>query len=302
MNISTLRTSILKRWRKVFNAGDKTSLSDVNLKEVAEWIRQANENAFINKELSAIYYEDMLCEALLRRYGEKFVAKHNAHVFSQTYEDSAIAEIFARIGVKHKTFIELGTENGNQNTTRFLLEMGWRGVWIEGSSGHVAEIREKFANEIRDGRLIVEQAFVAAENISDILQGTCIGAEVDFMSVDIDQNTSHVWKAIPISARAACIEYNAHVHPSIEYEVPYDPNSLWDGTNLFGGSLKTMELIGRRKAMSLVGCDIIGVNAYFVSDDCLEDKFLSPYTAEFHYQPPRYRFARGDRGHPHALR
>ena len=54
--------------------------------------------------------------------------------------------------------------------------------------------------------------------------------------------------------------------------------------------------------MSLVGCDIIGVNAYFVSDDCLEDKFLSPYTAEFHYQPPRYRFARGNRGHPHALR
>ena len=84
--------------------------------------------------------------------------------------------------------------------------------------------------------------------------------------------------------------------------LPYDANSLWSGSNLFGGSLKTMELIGRSKAMSLVGCDIIGVNAYFVSDDCLEDKFLSPYTAEFHYQPPRYRFARGNRGHPHALR
>lgn len=55
MNINRLRTSILKRWRKVFNAGDNIALSDVNLKEVAEWIRQANENVFINKELSAIY-------------------------------------------------------------------------------------------------------------------------------------------------------------------------------------------------------------------------------------------------------
>lgn len=163
MNMNKLRSSIIKKWRKIFNSSHDSALFDINIKEISEWIRQSNENAFINKELSAIYYEDMLCEALLRRYGEKFVAKHNAHVFSQTYEDSAIAEIFARIGVKHKTFIELGTENGNQNTTRFLLEMGWRGVWIEGSSGHVAEIREKFANEIRDGRLIVEQAFVAAE-------------------------------------------------------------------------------------------------------------------------------------------
>ncbi|HBT70332.1 MAG TPA: hypothetical protein DEB63_21495 [Agrobacterium sp.] len=302
MNIGKLRSSILKRWRKIFNARPNGVLSEVDVKEVAEWIRQANENAFINKELSAIYYEDMLCEAMLRRYGEKFVAKHNAHVFSQTYEDSAIAEIFARIGVKHKTFIELGTENGNQNTTRFLLEMGWKGVWIEGSPDHVHEIREKFANEIRGGKLIVEQAFITAENISGILEATDIGAEVDFMSVDIDQNTSHVWKAIPIKARAACIEYNAHIHPSIEYEVPYNPKSLWDGSNLFGGSLKAMELIGRSKAMSLVGCDIIGVNAYFVSDDCLENKFLSPYTSEFHYQPPRYRFARGDRGNPHASR
>jgi hypothetical protein len=210
MNTNKLRSSIIKKWRKIFNSSRDPALFNVNIKELSEWIRQSNENAFINKELSAIYYEDMLCEALLRRYGEKFVAKHNAHVFSQTYEDSAIAEIFARIGVKHKTFIELGTENGNQNTTRFLLEMGWRGVWIEGHSRHVAEIREKFANEIGDGRLIVKQAFVAAENISEILEGTGIGAEVDFMSVDIDQNTSHVWKAIPIKARAACIEYNAH--------------------------------------------------------------------------------------------
>ncbi len=302
MNMNKLRSSMIKKWQKIFNNSRDPALFEVNIKEVSEWIRQANENVFINKELSAIYYEDMLCEAMIRRYGEKFVAKHNAHVFSQTYEDFAIAELFCRIGAKYRTFVELGTENGNQNTTRFLLEMGWRGVWVEGSVSHVCEIREKFANEIKDGQLIVEQAFVTRDNISRILESTNIGEEVDFISVDIDQNTSHVWKAIPIKARAACIEYNAHIHPSIEYEVPYDPKLLWDGSNLFGGSLKAMELIGRSKAMSLVGCDIMGVNAYFVADDCLEDKFLAPYTSEFHYQPPRYRFARGDRGHPHALR
>lgn len=301
VGIKRLYTSILSRWKSKPQHQPDPMLA-VDVKEIAEWIRQANENSFINKELSSIYYEDMICDAMVRRYGEKFLAKHNSHVFSQSYEDFAIAEIFSRIGSAEKTFIEIGTEDGNQNTTRFLLELGWRGAWIEGNEDHVRSIHQKFSREISSGQLVVKHALVNAANISEIVASTGVGPVVDFLSIDIDQNTSHVWRSCPIKARAACIEYNAHIHPAISYEVPYDPAACWDGSNLFGGSLKALELIGRDKEMSLVGCDLMGINAYFVADEFVGDKFLAPFTSELHYQPPRYRFARGDRGHPHARR
>jgi hypothetical protein len=283
-------------------AGAVRNLANPLSQHIPEWTRQGAEHAFYNKEMAALYYEDSLLRGMLETHGEKFVAKHNTHVFSQTYEDAAIAEIFSRIGTGSKTFVELGTEDGNQNTTRLLLELGWRGLWVEGGEEHVRRIQRNFRTEIEENRLIVRQAFITAENIGEIVESAGLGLDIDFLSVDIDQNTSHVWRALPLRPRVACIEYNAHFPPSVDYEAPYVADRMWDGSNLYGGSLKAMERIGRAKSMSLVGCDLMGVNAYFVSDACLGDHFLQPFTAERHYQPPRFRFVRGSRGHPHADR
>jgi hypothetical protein len=63
---------------------------------------------------------------------------------------------------------------------------------------------------------------------------------------------------------------------------------MWDGTNRFGASLKTLERIGREKRLALIGCDFRGVNAFFVGETECGDKFLRPYTAEQHFEPPRY--------------
>src|SRR5262249_41596391 len=94
--------------------------------------------------------------------------------------------------------------------------------------------------------------------------------------------------------------YNASVPPVVAVEVPYLPNGAWDGSNHFGGSLKTMEFIGRKKGMSLVGCDLQGVNAYFVAAGETGDRFREPFTAENHYEIPRYNFL-AHLGHPPAL-
>ena len=56
----------------------------------------------------------------------------------------------------------------------------------------------------------------------------------------------------------------------------------------FGASLKAFEILGRQFGYSLVGCDILGINAFFVRDDLIDDHFASPFTAENHYDPPRY--------------
>ena len=51
---------------------------------------------------------------------------------------------------------------------------------------------------------------------------------------------------------------------------------------------------------ALVGCDIAGVNAFFVRRDLCGDRFCAPYTAENHYEPMRY-YLHARVGHPRAL-
>ncbi|WP_158968009.1 hypothetical protein [Chachezhania sediminis] len=225
------------------------------------------------------------------------LAPYFAQVYSQNGEDGHIAEIFDRIGAGQRTFLEIGIEDGTQNTSRFLLEQGWHGTWVEGSPEMADRAAEIFADHVRSGALTVVQGFVTAENVNDLLDANGVPATLDYLSLDVDQNTSHVWRTLNRRARAMCIEYNANIPPSLALEVPYDPNAAWDGSSNYGASLKTLELIGRQKGAQLVGCDLSGVNAFFVDAAETADRFLEPFDARTHYEPPRYALM-DQLGHP----
>ena len=222
-------------------------------------------------------YADPLC-----------LARYSTSVFSQTGEDGIIAEIYNRIGVRDRTFVEIGVEDGLENTTRLLLETGWQGTWIEGSEQSAAAARMHMREHIDAGRLTVIHALVTAENVNSLLDHAGVPASFDHLSLDVDFNTPHLWAALRRRSRAACIEYNGHLPPSLALTVPYDPNAVWDGRTIwFGGSLKAMERIGRTKGMALVGCDLPGVNAFFVAEDEATGRFREPFDAETHFQRAR---------------
>ena len=113
--------------------------------------------------------------------------------------------------------------------------------------------------------------------------------EVDLFSLDIDLDTYHIWAALPdFKPRVVVVEYNAAIGPSQSWIHPYQANRMWDGTQDFGASLKAFEELGRKQGYSLVGCDLTGINAFFVRNDLVGDHFAPPFTAENHYEPPRY--------------
>ena len=87
------------------------------------------------------------------------------------------------------------------------------------------------------------------------------------------------------------IEYNATLPPWINKTVAYDPQRSWDGTNYCGASLGALTTLANTKGYSLVGCSPSGVNAFFVRDDLLDEYFSRSFTAENHYEPPRYGLA-----------
>jgi hypothetical protein len=225
--------------------------------------------------------------------------RHGAKVFSQHEEDGLIEEVFRRIGAGPRTFIEFGVETGVQcNTVKLLLE-GWRGLWLEGSSRDVAEIRHSLDGYLKAGALKVQEAMVTAENVNDLFRQAGFDGEIGILSVDIDFNDYWVWKAIEVvKPRLVVIEYNATLRPPLSLTVPYQPTMRWDGTNYFGASLEALVKLGHAKGYRVVGCNFSGSNAFFVREDLCGDHFVEPATAEEHYEPPRYYFASLNVGHP----
>jgi hypothetical protein len=235
-----------------------------------------------------------------RAHDPRRLTRAHAQVYSQNYEDGYVAEIFSRIGPRSRTFLEIGIGNGQQNTTRFLLEQGWHGVWVEGNPHNAAQAARTFSTFVDRDALKILSLLVTVENINQALDEAAVSMDFDYISVDVDQNTSHIWRALNRHARVSCIEYNASIPPSVAVEVPYDPAGAWDGTNHFGAGLKVIELIGKSKDMRLVACDPQGVNGYLVASSETANLFCAPFTAENHFELPRYDLS-CHRGHPPAV-
>jgi hypothetical protein len=237
------------------------------------------------------------------RYGDpKRLLRYAHQVFSQNSEDGMIAEIFRRIGAPSKTFVELGVGDGLENCTVALLAQGWRGWWIDANHDAVLAIRSTFRDELQRGQLVAQVAAVTAENVVSLLERMGVPPELDILSLDIDRNTYSVWAAIKThNPRLAVIEYNSAFPPDVDWKVEYRADAQYNNTSYFGASLKALEVLGRQLGYSLVGCDFIGVNAFFVRSDLCKGQFAEPFTAENHYEPPRYGLI-GRFGHPAGFR
>ena len=228
-------------------------------------------------------HQDSRC---LLRYGFK--------LYSKSEEDGIIQEIFRRLGVEHHRCAEVGSELGLECNTAKLLVEGWECHWFEADPSKVARCRRHFQSFISEGKLSVTDCFVKTDNINSLVTG-----DLDFLSIDIDSNDYWIWEALEARPRVVAIEYNPAYAPPLSIVTPYVPHAKWDGTNYVGASLVALMRLGRRKAYSLVGCDLSGSNAFFVRDDIYDPhEWVSPATAEKHYEPARGYFSLGDYNPP----
>lgn len=221
------------------------------------------------------------------RYGNpKRLHLYGFQVNSQNQEDGMIHEIFKRIGTTNRIFVEVGIGNGLENNTAFLLSQGWTGFWVDGNPNvlQILSSKPKIQSSLK-----IKIEFVGKENVQKIFESLEVPVEFDLLSIDIDQNTYYIWEELKsFRPRVVVIEYNAAIPADINWKVEYYPDKTWDSTQNFGASLKAFELLAKEQEYSLVGCDLLGVNAFFVRNDCLDSRFLEPYTSENHYEPPRY--------------
>ncbi len=259
--------------------------------------RLANLNQFASADLP------LQCERARReilgeaRYADpRRLERHGRKVYSQNDEDGILEEIFRRIGIASRSFVEFGVTDGREcNSLKLVLE-GWHGLWIEAGATFCAAIRRTFGEQLAAGALELVQSMVTAENIDAVIGGARVarGGELDLLSIDIDGNDYHVLAAIrAVRPRVVVVEYNAKFPPPMDLVPRYDPQYAWDGTDYMGASLQALAGLGGRLGLQLVGTNITGSNAFFVRSDLAGDRFFAPATAEALYNPPRYWLTSG---------
>lgn len=252
----------------------------------------------VRKLLAATLMEQLVAQNNRHREPGR-LGSHSFQACSQNWEDGILHEIFRRIGAGDRVFVEIGVGDGIENNTSFLLASGWGGFWIDGNPEMMPQVQHWQRQDPRCLKGLVK--FVTRENVGALLDEMDVPKTFDLLSLDIDQNTFHVWDALrSYRPRVVVVEYNASIPPGVDWKAAYGPDRVWDGTINFGASLKALEILGREMGYSLVGCDLAGVNAFFVRDDLVGDQFAAPFTAEHHYEPARY--VTGQRmGHPNGL-
>jgi len=247
-----------------------------------------------NTALASHALYTMQREALLsndRNSDRKRLLVHGFRGYSQHDEDGMIQEIFKRIGISKRVFVEFGVGDGTENNTLYLMLSGWRGLWIDGSEANATAIRNRFSSFVQAEQLTFVRRFVERDSINDLIGQAHVSGEIDLLSIDIDGNDYWVWETISVvQPRAVVIEYNAVFRPPLAIVAEYKRDFVWDGTSYYGASLKALETLGSRKGYALVGCSLSGINAFFVRQDLVRDNFCAPFTAENHFEPPRFGF------------
>ncbi len=232
-------------------------------------------------------------ETFLRDYGAtqrcqdtKRLFRNTFKVYSEGPEDGMLYEIFQRVGTESMTFVEIGIGDGLECNTAFLLIQGWAGCWIDCCPVGMAKARAHFGSF----PVTCIVAAVTPDNADALVQQGSAGKSLDLLSIDIDSYDYYIWEAIASARpRVVVIEYNASIPPFLATTIKYDAKSSPPvGTIYFGASLGALVKLAAVKGYSLVGCSVTGVNAFFVRDDLVADRFCSPFTAENHYEPPRY--------------
>lgn len=223
----------------------------------------------------------------LRSSAKNSLNRAEHKIYSQHGEDGIINEIFNRIGTTSKTFFEFGAGSGSENNTIALLISGWKGWWVDGGE-YVDVYKRLYADSIKEKKLSVGSYFISSKNINGIVSEMGIPKEIDLISIDIDGNDYYVWEALEvISPRVVVIEYNAAYLPGMHF-LQDESESLWNGSNFFGASLHTLNGLAKKKGYTLVCCDLIGANAFFVRNDLVSDKFESAGDLNALWQKPKY--------------
>ena len=196
------------------------------------------------------------------------------NLFSQNGEDGVLEEIFKGLSISKGTFVEFGAWDGKHLSNTFaLLEIDWKGVYIEGDQSRFQELIKNMESKKDNVELI--NLYVKPQgddSLDNILSGTNIKTEFDLLSIDIDSYDWHIWGSLKIfTPKVVVIEINS--------SIPVGIHQTHHGKEIKGSSFSSTVLLGKQKGYTPVchtGNLIFIKNEYLNQINLPENEILFP--------------------------
>jgi hypothetical protein len=214
----------------------------------------------------------------IERVDLPLINRHEFSVYSQNGEDGILLFLFSIIGTSSRRFIEFGIGDGREcNSANLLINFAWNGVLLDCMPQFVNSARKYYDHMLRDRArdVTIVETMITAENVNDILTKYHPIPDVDLITIDVDGNDYWIWKNLEaFKPRVLVIEYAAVMGPHRSITVAYSPEfSRFEKhpSGLYAGaSLSALVKLAAEKGYTFVGCNVHGVNAFFVRSDLVQ--------------------------------
>jgi len=191
--------------------------------------------------------------------------EHKRDVYSQTGEDGIIEKILETLPENDEWCVEFGAWDGQYLTnTRYLIEeKEYSAILIEADKKKFLDLQKNYSNSSCVTTINQFVGFTKEDNLDRILEGTEIPLGFDLLSIDIDGNDFHVWKATArYKPKVVVIEFNPTIPTPISFVQPADSSIN------HGASLLSLVELGKEIGYELVS--VLPFNAFFVRKEFFE--------------------------------
>jgi hypothetical protein len=183
-------------------------------------------------------------------------------IHSQSGEDGIIKKILEVLQEKDRWCVEFGAWDGIylSNTRNLIERLGYSAILIEGSERKYEALKENCAEYNNVTAINQFVGFSDKNNLDEILKDTPIPLDFDFLSIDVDGNDYHIWKAMSqYRPKLVCIEYNPTIPTEIKFIQEPDPSVNQ------GASLMALVELGKEKGYELVA--VLPTNSFFIKSE-----------------------------------
>lgn len=188
-----------------------------------------------------------------------WLMSYQSNVYSQEGEDGIIERILKTLPEQSMWCVEFGALDGIylSNSRNLIEHRNYAAVLIEAN--------RKFYNKLQslynsNNDVITINKFVGfneEDSLDTILSETEIPVDYDFLSIDIDGNDYHVWKAASkYRPKVLCIEFNPTIPTEVYFVQAADPSVCQ------GSSISALVELGKEKGYELIS--VVGVNLFFI--------------------------------------
>ena len=187
---------------------------------------------------------------------------HMRNVYSQTGEDGVIEKILQTIPNNDKWCVEFGASDGMfvSNTRNLIENFDYSAVLIESCKIKFSKLQQNYFSQKNVMVLNTFVGFNKNDGLDKILSNTPVPFDFDLLSIDIDGNDYHVWKAISnYKPKVIVIEFNPTIPTQVRFVQAADPSINQ------GSSLSSIVELAKEKGYELIST--LPFNAFFVRSE-----------------------------------